>query len=87
MESKFLQAQNKIVVLLLQVSHLAFDPVENRTVNYKQAKQNKISDKSSKLCKLSFVYTFFYKKLGSGHRTKSFLISHEILSILVLKVS
>ena len=30
---------------------------------------------------------FFYKKLGSGHRTKSFLISHEILSILVLKVS
>ena len=33
------------------------------------------------------LYTFFYKKLGSGHRTKSFLISHEILSILVLKVS
>ena len=31
-------------------------------------------------------YTF-YKKLGSGHGTKSFLISHEILSILVLKVS
>ena len=30
---------------------------------------------------------FFYKKLGSGHSTKSFLISHEILSILVLKVS
>ena len=33
-------------------------------------------------------YTFsFYKKLGSGHSTKSFLSSHEILSILVLKVS
>ena len=32
-----------------------------------------------------FEYTFFYKKLGSGHSTKSFLISHEILSILVLK--
>ena len=31
---------------------------------------------------------FFYKKLGSGHSsTKSFLIQHEILSILVLKVS
>ena len=30
---------------------------------------------------------FFYKKLGSGHSTESFLISHEILSILVLKVS
>ena len=30
---------------------------------------------------------FFYKKLGSGHSTKSFLISYEILSILVLKVS
>ena len=29
----------------------------------------------------------FYKKLGSGHSTISFLISHEILSILVLKVS
>ena len=29
---------------------------------------------------------FFYKKLGSGHSTKSFVISHEILSILVLKV-
>ena len=29
---------------------------------------------------------FFYKKLGSGHSTKSFLIQ-EILSILVLKVS
>ena len=28
----------------------------------------------------------FYKKVGSGHRTKSFLISHEILSILVLNV-
>ena len=27
----------------------------------------------------------FYKKLGSGHSIKSFLISHEILSILVLK--
>ena len=33
------------------------------------------------------VYTSFYKKLRSGHRTKSVLISHEILSILVLKVS
>ena len=33
------------------------------------------------------IYTFFYKKLGSGHSTKSFLISHEILFILVLKVS
>ena len=32
-------------------------------------------------------YTFFYKKLGSGHSTKSFLISHEILSILVQNVS
>ena len=31
-------------------------------------------------------YTVFYKKLGSGHSTKSFLILHEILSILVLKV-
>ena len=30
---------------------------------------------------------FLYKKLVSGHSTKSFLISHEILSILVLKVS
>ena len=30
---------------------------------------------------------FFNKKLGSGHGTNSFLISHEILSILVLKVS
>ena len=29
----------------------------------------------------------FYKKLESGHSTKSFLISYEILSILVLKVS
>ena len=33
------------------------------------------------------LHVFFYKKLGSGHRTKSFLISHEILSILVLTVS
>ena len=33
------------------------------------------------------VYTFFYETLGSGRRSKSFLISHEILSILVLKVS
>ena len=33
------------------------------------------------------LHVFFYKKLGSGHSTKSFLISHEILSILVLKVS
>ena len=31
--------------------------------------------------------TRFYKKLGSGHSTKIFLIEHEILSILVLKVS
>ena len=30
---------------------------------------------------------FFYKKLGSGHSTKSFFIQFEILSILVLKVS
>ena len=30
---------------------------------------------------------FFFKKLGSGHCTKSFLISHSILSILVPKVS
>ena len=29
----------------------------------------------------------FYKKLGSSHSTISFLISHEMLSILVLKVS
>ena len=36
---------------------------------------------------MKFQHTFFYKKLGSGHSTKSFLISHEILSILVLKVS
>ena len=33
------------------------------------------------------IHDFFYKKLGSGHRTRSFLTSHEILSILVLKVS
>ena len=33
------------------------------------------------------MHVCFYKKLGSGHSTKSFLISHEILSILVLKVS
>ena len=34
------------------------------------------------------TYTrFFYKKLGSGHSTKSFSISHEILAILVLEVS
>ena len=32
-------------------------------------------------------FFFIYKKLGSGHSTKSFLISHEILSILVLQVS
>ena len=30
---------------------------------------------------------FFYKKLGSGHSTKSFVIEHEMLSILVLKAS
>ena len=30
---------------------------------------------------------FFYKKLGSGHSPKSFLIQQGILSILVLKVS
>ena len=29
----------------------------------------------------------FYKKLGSGHITESFLILHEILAILVQKVS
>ena len=29
----------------------------------------------------------FFKKLGSGHSTKSFVISHEIFPILVLKVS
>ena len=28
----------------------------------------------------NLLYTFFYKKLGSGHSTKSFLIQHEILS-------
>ena len=33
------------------------------------------------------VTRFFYKKLGSGHSSKSFLISYEIFSILVLKVS
>ena len=33
------------------------------------------------------AYTLFYEKLGSGHSTKSSLISYEILSILVLKVS
>ena len=38
-------------------------------------------------CPLECTRFFYYKKLGSGHRTKSFLISHEILSILVLKVS
>ena len=36
---------------------------------------------------LKTYYAFFYKKLGCGHGTKSFLISHDILSILVLKVS
>ena len=36
---------------------------------------------------VNLITRFFYKKLGSGHSTKSFLISHEILSILVLKVS
>ena len=35
----------------------------------------------------SAAYTFFYKKLGSGHSTESFLISHEIFSNLVLRVS
>ena len=33
------------------------------------------------------LHVFFHKKLGSGHSTKSFLIQHEILSIVVLKVS
>ena len=33
------------------------------------------------------LHFFLYKKLGSGYRTKSFLISHGILSILVPKVS
>ena len=47
------------------------------------------SSQSFDICfSISVNYTFyFYKKLGSGHSTKSFLISHEILSILVLKVS
>ena len=35
----------------------------------------------------SEIHVFLYKKLGSGHSTKSFLIQHEILSIIVLKVS
>ena len=38
------------------------------------------------VCKSLYIHVF-YKKLGSGHSTKSFLISHEILSTLVLKVS
>ena len=33
------------------------------------------------------LITRFYRKLGSGHSTNSFLISKEILSIVVLKVS
>ena len=33
------------------------------------------------------LHVFLYKKLGSDHSSKSFLISHEILSILVSKVS
>ena len=37
--------------------------------------------------KLEKLHVFFHKKLGSGHGTKSFLIQHKILSILVLKVS
>ena len=32
-----------------------------------------------------FLKACFYKKLGSGRSIKSFLIWHEILSILVLK--
>ena len=35
---------------------------------------------------LEKVMRVFCKKLGSGHSTESFLLSHEILSILVLKV-
>ena len=35
----------------------------------------------------SLLVHVFYRELGSGQRTKSFLISHENLSILVLKVS
>ena len=40
----------------------------------------------NKILKFGSLHVF-YKKLGSGHSTKSFFISHEILSILVLKVS
>ena len=36
---------------------------------------------------ISYFHTHFHKKLGSGHSTKSFLIQHEILSMLVLKLS
>ena len=36
---------------------------------------------------LSLHVHVFYKKLGSGHSTKSFLILNEMLSIIVLKVS
>ena len=32
------------------------------------------------------VHLFWYKKLGSGHRTKSFLTQNETFRILVLKV-
>ena len=38
------------------------------------------------LSSISF-HVFLYKKLESGHSTKSFLISQEVLSILELKVS
>ena len=36
-----------------------------------------------------FIYLLhvFYKKLGSAHSTKSFLISHENFAIIVLTVS
>ena len=37
------------------------------------------------ICVLFESTHVFYKKLGSGHSTKSFLINHDILSILVLK--
>ena len=49
-------------------------------------RQLKRADVDLKVKNLEFT-RFFYKKLGSGHSTKSFLNSHEILSILVLKFS
>ena len=38
-------------------------------------------------CRSVTTHFSLYKKLGSGHGTKIFLASHEILSILVLQVS